>query len=330
MTYSASSLPGGLSINTSTGLIQGTISSGDAGSGLFLDFPTITLHDAHGAYDLRMPTWAIGLTSVSATEGSSVSFDIFSGTPVLSFSSSNLPSGLSIGPANGLISGIPGYANASGGSPSLIVSTISYVAGSSAAQTALLTWSVSDTDRLPSVAAQANSEGQSISLNLAATDHSGTNSLTYSVSGLPPGLTINPSTGLLGGIIGYNAASAGLTATYSPTLTLTDNHGGTDTRAWSWSVSDTDRLPTVANQSSIEGHIVSLNLAATDFTGTNSLTYSASGLPAGLTINPTSGLLSGAIASTAASLGLTSVYAPTVTLTDNHGGAPIRGRGRGR
>lgn len=67
------------------------------------------------------------------------------------------------------------------------------------------------------------------------------------------------------------------------------------------------------NQSNAEGAIVSLAIVANDPDG-NGLSYSASGLPTGLNIDPLSGQISGSIAAGAAG---GSPYAVTVTVTDD-------------
>src|SRR5262245_5276430 len=57
-------------------------------------------------------------------------------------------------------------------------------------------------------AQQSSSEGQSISLQVQASDADG-DSLTYSAPSLPSGLSLNPSTGLISGILGYTASGFG-------------------------------------------------------------------------------------------------------------------------
>ena len=58
-------------------------------------------------------------------------------------------------------------------------------------------------------------------------------------------------------------------------------------------------LQPLSNQSNFEGDTVSLAVSASDAQG-RPLTFSATGLPTGLTINPSSGLIAGTIAASAA------------------------------
>ncbi|MEU6506567.1 MULTISPECIES: putative Ig domain-containing protein [unclassified Streptomyces] len=76
---------------------------------------------------------------------------------------------------------------------------------------------------------QSTTTGSSASLQIKASD-SGSASLTYSASGLPTGLSINSSTGLISG----TASTAG---TYQVTVTATDSTGATGSTSFTWTVS---------------------------------------------------------------------------------------------
>ena len=80
-------------------------------------------------------------------------------------------------------------------------------------------------------------------------------------------------------------------------------------------VSDTNTPPTLDNpgdQTNAEGDGVQLQLTASDPDG-DAVTYSAAGLPDGLSVNPTTGLISGVVAADA---GAGSPDAVTVTASD--------------
>ncbi len=78
---------------------------------------------------------------------------------------------------------------------------------------------------------QATTEGDSVSLRIQASDPDG-DSLTYSANGLPPGLSINSSTGLISGTLGLDTAG-----TYSVRVSVSD---GTLTRSvdFAWVVAE--------------------------------------------------------------------------------------------
>jgi hypothetical protein len=108
--------------------------------------------------------------------------------------------------------------------------------GAGVTETQAVVFTIADTNRLPVVGPQAFQVGQSVSLSEQGTDNTGTNVLSYSVSGLPDGLDIGSSSGVISGTVAADAAAPGSVAAYTPTITLTDNHGGTDSRVLSLAV----------------------------------------------------------------------------------------------
>jgi hypothetical protein len=156
--------------------------------------------------------------------------------------------------------------------------------------------------------AQRTSAGTAttIALQLVATDLDG-DGLTYSAIGLPPTLSVNAATGLISGTL--SSTSAG---TYQVTATASDS-SLSNSQAFTWTVTRVNRAPTLTspgNQTSAENTSISLPLAATDPDG-DALTYSASGLPASLTLNPTTGLIAGTLSFTSAGS-----YVVTATASD--------------
>ncbi len=57
----------------------------------------------------------------------------------------------------------------------------------------------------------------------------------FAASGLPSGLSINTTTGLISGTIANNAS---VTSPYSVTVTATDNHGATTSQTFAWTVTN--------------------------------------------------------------------------------------------
>jgi hypothetical protein len=152
--------------------------------------------------------------------------------------------------------------------------------------------------------------GTAVTYQVQAID-TATGSLSYSASGLPAGLSISSSTGVISG----TATTAG---SYAVTLTGHDTSGPSGSATFTWTVGTggggTGNKVTVTSpgsQASTAGTATSLQVHATDSAAGQTLTYSAAGLPAGLSISA-SGLISG----TPTTAGSSTV---TVTATDTTG-----------
>jgi len=79
---------------------------------------------------------------------------------------------------------------------------------------------------------QTHTEGAAVSLQLSASDPDN-DPLTYSATGLPGGLSINASSGLISGTL---AAGSSAASPYSVTATVNDGRGGSASRTFSWTV----------------------------------------------------------------------------------------------
>ena len=180
------------------------------------------------------------------------------------------------------------------------------------------TWTVTDVNRNPTFDQNLGNRtdpenGPPISLDAGGTDPDG-DPLTYAATNLPPGLSINTTTGLITGTIAFTAAAG---SPYNVTITVSDNPPTVDASdTFTWTVTNVNREPTfdqdLPSQTNTEGNVVSLDAGATDPDG-DTLTYAATGLPAGLSINTTTGLITGTIAFTAAA---GSPYTVNVTVRD--------------
>ncbi|MBS2966994.1 putative Ig domain-containing protein, partial [Actinocrinis puniceicyclus] len=139
--------------------------------------------------------------------------------------------------------------------------------------------------------AQSGTVGTAISgVQVQAADSGSGQSLTYSASGLPAGLSISSS-----GLISGTPSASG---TFNVTVTAKDGTGASGSASFTWTVGtgSSGNTVTVTNpgaQSGTVGTAISgLQIQAADSGSGQTLTYSASGLPAGLSIS-SSGLISG-------------------------------------
>jgi hypothetical protein len=136
---------------------------------------------------------------------------------------------------------------------------------------------------------QISTVGTPVSLQVSATDTGG-GTLSYKATGLPAGLSIGSSTGLISG----TPSTAGSSTVK---VTATDSTGPSGSASFGWTVSTAGgNTVTVTNPGSQAGTVgteVSLQIHATDSASGQTLSYSAAGLPGGLSINTSTGLISG-------------------------------------
>jgi cyclophilin family peptidyl-prolyl cis-trans isomerase len=210
----------------------------------------------------------------------------------LTYSATGLPTGLSIDTSTGVITG-PISATANNNSPYNV--TVTATDGTSTASQSF-TWTVSNPITFAAnPGTQSNDIGDTVSIADAAADAK-TGTVTYSDGGtLPPGLAI----GTDGTISGTITSAASTSTPYDVTITATDGTY-TATQNFTWNVS-ADAITFNNNPASVEiadNDVVSLSDAVTDNTG-GTPTYTAIGLPASLSIDPNSGIISGTVPATA-------------------------------
>ncbi len=232
---------------------------------------------------------AVGNKTVA--EGSLLSFTL-SATDgdgdALTYSGSNLPAGAAVDEDTGAFTWTPGYDQA--GTHADVVLRVSDGVDT---DSETITITVDEANAPPVLAAigdRSVDEGATLSFTLSATDQDG-DGLTFSASGLPAGATLDGGTGAFSWTPGYDQAGG-----HAVTFTVTDD--GTPARDDSETVTitanDVNRAPvlgSVGNRSTAEGTALSFTVAATDADG-DGLTYSATGLPAGATLDAGTGAFS--------------------------------------
>ena len=190
--------------------------------------------------------------------------------------------------------------------------------------TANVTFDVSAVDDPLSVAATppdvAFDDGDTVNLPMVGyfTDPDG-DDLTYSVTGLPIGLSIHPEFGVISGDID---SSASQTSPYSVTVTVDDGQGSIVSTGFEMDV--TNIAPTVAANFAVvvrDGDDLSIDAAASFVDADrDNLTFIMTGLPAWAGYDADSGLITGVAPANASDSGPSIV---TVTADDGDGGSEV-------
>ena len=113
---------------------------------------------------------------------------------------------------------------------------------------------------------------------------------TYSATGLPTGLSIHPSTGIISGTV---SSSIVIGTNFNVNVTVND---GTTTKnaTFTWNVQDVYSVVNPGNQLTPEGVPISLQIQVDNPTN-RQLRFDANGLPSYLSINSQTGVISGSI-----------------------------------
>ena len=173
---------------------------------------------------------------------------------------------------------------------------------------------------LDPVGDQTIDEGVELTFAATATDPDVPSTLSFTLTGAPAGASIDP----VSGVFTWTPSEAQGPGSYPFDIVVTDDGTPTltDSETITVTVDEVNVAPTVTDpgdQTDPEGAVVSLFITATDSDlPANTLSYAASGLPAGLGIDPVSGEIAGTLSFGCAA---TSPHTVTVTVTDN--GTPI-------
>jgi hypothetical protein len=158
------------------------------------------------------------------------------------------------------------------------------------AVSAPFTWNV--TNLANSFGDRTTFKSTAVSTDLDTFTSGGTGPFTYSASGLPSWLTLNPNNGVLSGTA-PTVATNSTTKTSGITITITDSVGAVITISpFNWYVADLE-WSTIPTQTTARRATDGLDLTGFDNGGTSPFTYSANNLPSWLSLNSSTGMISG-------------------------------------
>ena len=313
-TYTLTGLPAGMSFNANTRKVTGeptattgtytvtysvTDTTGTATKTAIYRVTNPPLEWADTNPTLGTPTLENGTAYTSSAMPA-----VTAGTSPYSYTMTGLPAGLSFNSTTRVVSGTP----SSSGS-SVLTYTASDAGGSSLELTA--TWTVGSQELSlgnATLNAQSLTKGTAVSIDLSSiVPVTGVPPYAYSMTGLPAGLSFNTSTRVVSG-------TPTTTGNYSVGFVVSDALNRNQSLSALWSVSNP--ALSFANGAALNIPQLTQDSAMTSQTmpaasgGTGTITYSMTDLPAGLSFNASTRVLSG----TPTSTGTTTV---TYTATDS-------------
>lgn len=296
LSFGAYFLPDGLSIDGASGLISGNLSSAGNFEVKIVVSDSVNSTEASFSWQVAEPEPTNNAPTLTTPDdqtnpvGETVRLELQAEDAdgdALSFTAQNLPEGLSLsseGVIEGTLSKVESY-----------LVDISVDDGKVEVSSSF-TWQVTEKSNsapnLETPQDQENTVGQKIELALVASDSDG-DELSFTAEGLPKGLSIDSSTGVISGV---------LEQAENDTVTVSADDGKEkSTASFKWTVNEIPNqkpsLTNPGNQTSPLNTSVVLNLQASDPDG-DKLSFSATGLPNGLTINAQTGEVSGTVLKT--------------------------------
>ncbi|MBL8339841.1 MAG: tandem-95 repeat protein [Rubrivivax sp.] len=290
--YSLTRAPSGMTINATSGQIAWTPTSAQTGNRSV----TVRVADPAGLAATQSFTIAVSSGNVApqitstpvtaAAVGLAYAYTVTAtdaNGDTLSYSLTQAPAGMSIHSASGQIAWTPGSAQAGNHA---VTARVADPGGLAATQS--FTVSVTSSNVAPQITSTpitSATVGAAYAYRVTATDANG-DTLTYSLTQAPAGMTINSTSGQIGWTPGSTQAGS-----HAVTARVVDPGGLAATQSFTVTVASANVAPQITSTpvtSAAVGTAYAYRVTATDANG-DPLSYSLTQAPAGMSINSTSG-----------------------------------------
>ncbi len=279
ITYTATNLPSGLSYDASTHTISGTPTAAGTTNIVLTADNLVGTDTKILVFTVVSPGTPPVITSpltASTPVNQSFTYTVeATGTEPITLNATNLPSGLSFDPFTNQITGSPTNAG---------VYNISLTATNNAgSDNKTLVLTVGTPPSITSALTATGVTGQQFSTyTLTAT---GSSPITYNATNLPPGLSFDPNTHTING----SPTQAGVT---DVTLTASNAYGN-DTKILVITIIEGPQPPEINSSLIATGTKNQAFSYTVTASGTQPITYNATNLPAGLSFDPVTQIISG-------------------------------------
>ncbi|MBI5193734.1 MAG: tandem-95 repeat protein, partial [Nitrospirae bacterium] len=311
ITYSATGLPSGATFNTTTRVFDWTPAYSQSGSynvtftvsdGLLTstEVVTITVSNVNRSPVLN----AIGAKGVN--ENINLNFTVSGSDPdgdAITLSATGLPAGATFNTTTGVFDWTPAYSQSGSYNVTFTISDGSLNVSE------VVTITVSNVNRSPvlnAIGAKGVNENVNLNFTISGSDADG-DAITYSATGLPAGAAFNTTTRVFDWTPAYSQSGS-----YNVTFTVSDG-SLSSSEVVTITVNNVNQTPIlnpIGSKSIAEGNLLQFTVTASDPDG-DTLTLSATGVPAWGTFNTSTGLFSGT-----PGFGSSGTYPVTFTVSD--------------